>query len=375
MHIAIDALLVYQPFTGVEHVILHQLRALLNLKSSHQYTIIISGDEPITDYLEPVLKPYKVFRAPIAPAQKIRRSLWQQLALPRVLEQLGVDLLYSPGYLTSLGWHGKSVSLVHDTIAISHPELCRLGNALNYRLLLPASARHSTLVVTPSQTSADDVTRLCGVPTERIRVVPLGVNIPPAPTLAELDVARQHLGFSAPYLLAVSAIEPKKNFAALIRWFGSWRTAGIPHHLVIVGNWAWNYTDVERALAESPVREFIHLPGYLEQTKLPALITGADLLLMPSLYEGFGLPALEGMALGTPVVVSDGGSLPEIVGDAALVVPLRGDSWATAIPELLHKPEQLAQMHLLGPLRATTYPWSRTAELLLRVFAELDCDG
>lgn len=373
MHIAIDALLVYQPFTGVEHVILHQLRALLNIQSPHQYTIIVSGDEPITDFLGPVLNPYKVFRAPLAPAQKIRRTLWQQLALPRVLEQLGVDLLYSPGYLTSLGWAGKSVSLIHDTIALSHPELCRFGNALNYRLLLPASARHSTLVVTPSRTSADDVTHFCGVPADHIRVVPLGVNIPPTPTLTELDAARQFLGFSAPYLLAVSAIEPKKNFAVLIRWFASWRAAGIPQHLVIVGNWAWNYADVKRALVESPVREFIHLPGYLEQTKLPAFIAGADLLLMPSLYEGFGLPALEGMAIGTPVVVSDSGSLPEVVGDAGLVVPLPGDAWITAIPELLLQPEQLAQMRLRGPIRAATFPWSRTAELLLQVFSELDC--
>ena len=372
MHIAIDALLVYKPFTGVEHAILHQLRALLNLDSPHRYTIIVSGNEPFPDYLGPVSQAYEVYNAPVTAGQKIRRTLWQQLSLPRVLEKINADLLYSPGYLTSLGWKGKSISLVHDTIALSHPELCRFGNALNYRILLPPSARHSTLVVTPSQTSADDVTRICRVPAERIRLVPLGVNIPPGPDAAALATTRELLGFPEPYLLAVSAIEPKKNFAALIRWFAKWRTAGIPQHLVIIGNWAWRYGDVQRALAKSPVREFIHLPGYIEQSALPAIIAGADLLLMPSLYEGFGLPALEGMALGTPVVVSDGGSLPEIAGDAGLMVPLQGDAWTTAIPELLGQPEKLLGMRQRGKARAAQFPWSRCGELLLRVFAELE---
>ncbi|HOF88942.1 MAG TPA: glycosyltransferase family 1 protein, partial [Armatimonadota bacterium] len=332
MHIVVDALLVYGAFSGVQHATLHQLRALLTLETRHRFTILALEDVPIERHLGETARPYRVIRAPVRAGQRLKRLWWQQAHLKRLLADEDAELLYAPGYLIPLRWDGPSVVFIHDTIALTHPHLCRRGNALNYRLLLPPSARRATLVATPSDVSARDVVRHCRVPLERVRTAPLGVEMPPMPAPEAIAAARARLGIAAPFLLAVSTIEPKKNFANLIRWFDAWKAAGLPHHLVIVGTWGWGYQDVQRALARARFRACIHLPGYLPQAELPPIIAAADVLLMPSRYEGFGLPALEAMAVGTPVVASNQGALPETVGDAGLIIPLERILWQAEIP-------------------------------------------
>ena len=150
MHIAINALLVYGEFSGVQHSILHQMRALLNRAAGHRFSVLALADVPIETHLGATANAYAVLRAPLRGGQRLQRILWEQAMLPRLLQAQGVDLLYSPGYLTPLRWHGPAVVYVHDTIALSHPRLCTRGNALNYRLLLPPATRHATLVATPS---------------------------------------------------------------------------------------------------------------------------------------------------------------------------------------------------------------------------------
>ena len=370
MHIAVDALLVYGEFSGVQHAILHQLRALLGLDAGHRYTVVALQDVPIEEHLGETRQPYAVLRAPVCSGERLKRLLWQQAALPNALARIEADLLYSPGYLTSLCWRGPSVVFVHDTIALSHPHLCKFSNAFNYRLLLPPSARHATLVATPSHASARDVADFCRVPAGRMRVAPLGVRMPSLPTEEDCRDALACRQLAAPYLLAVSTIEPKKNFDSLIRWFTAWKKQGIPHHLVIIGKPGWGMEPVQEALAASPYRECIHLLGYVPQEELPPLMAAADLLLMPSRYEGFGLPVLEAMALGVPVVASDQGALPETVNGAGLILPLRDDRWQAEIPALLGQPEQLAAMRRAGLAWAGAHTWQRTAERLLEVFEE-----
>ncbi len=241
---------------------------------------------------------------------------------------------------------------------------------MNYRLLLPFAARHATLVATPCDAIARDVAHYCAVPPEHIRVVPHGVNMPPMPTAAEIASLRNALALDAPFLLAVSTIEPKKNFAALIRWFDAWKGAGIPHHLVIVGKWGWGCAKVRRALAHARCREHIHLAGYLPQAQMPVVMAAAELLLIPSRYEGFGMPALEAMAVGTPVVASDRGGLPEALGGAGMILPLDDARWQAEIPALLRQPEQLAAMRTRGQAHAAASTWAHSAELLLAAFEE-----
>jgi len=368
MHIAVNALLVSGAFSGVQHAILHQLRALLNLDSPHRFTVVTLRDVPIAEHLGNVRQPYDVLHTPLHSGHRFQRILWEQCSLPQVLRSAQVDLLYAPGYLTSLCWRGPSVVFVHDTIALSHPRLCTFSNALNYRLLLPPSARHASVVAVPSAASARDVVSFCRVPASRIAVVPLGVEIPPTPSATDIAQAHETVGVPGPFLLAASTIEPKKNFGNLIRWFDHWKDAGIPHHLVIVGKWGWKCGEVRQALAGARHREAIHVHGYLPQTELLTVMAAADLLLMPSRYEGFGLPALEAMGMGTPVVVSDQGALPETVGDAGLVFPLDDARWQSEIPALLANLARLQSLREAGLSYAATRTWERTGELLMQAF-------
>jgi alpha-1,3-rhamnosyl/mannosyltransferase len=370
MHIIVDTLLVYGAFSGVQHATLHQLRALLNMESRHRISVLALEDVPIEEHIGPVARPYRVLRAPVRSGQRMQRILWSQFRMHHLLAAEDCELLYGPGYLVPLRWDGPSVAFVHDTIALSHPRLCTAGNALHYRMLLPPSARKATLVAVPSRVSGQDVVHFCRVPEERIRVAPLGVELPPTPAPETIAAARARLGVTAPFLLAVSTIEPKKNFANLIRWFDTWKAAGIPHHLVIIGKWGWGCRDVHRALDRSPHRAAIHLPGYIPQVELPPYMAAADLLLVPSRYEGFGLPVLEAMAVGTPVVVSDRGSLPEVAGGAAQVIPLERVLWQAEIPTLLNHPDRLQALREAGRVRAAEFPWPRAGERLFEIFEE-----
>lgn len=369
MHIVVDALLVYGAFSGVQHAILHQLRALLNTPSPHRYSIITLSDVDITAFIGTTLLPYTVITAPVKSGQRMLRIIWSQTALPNILRQVGADLLYSPGYLTSLRWPGRAVVFVHDTIALSHPKLCKPSNVLNYRMLLAPSARHATRVAVPSQATARDVVQFCHVNPEHIDVVPLGVVMLPKPTIAQIDQAKQNLKINSPYLIALSTIEPKKNFANLIRWFNTWKVGGIPHQLVIIGQWGWKYADVRQAWHHSPQRQSIHFPGYIPQSELAPIIAGADALLMPSLYEGFGLPALEAMAVGTPVIASDQGALNEVVDNAGIILPLHGHLWRDQVPILLRDQALLHSCSQSGLIRAQQFSWPKTAQELLSVFS------
>jgi len=367
MHIAIDALLIYGEFSGVQHTIVHQIRGLLNRNTRHHFTIIALEDVQLPAILGTTRQPYSILRAPVASEQRLWRLIWQQVTMPERLHTMGIDVLYAPGYLAPLRWQGASVVFIHDTIALSHPELCTLSNALNYRLLLPPTARKATCVVVPSQASAQDVMHYCGVDPARIQVVPLGVAPPPALSPSDVAVTREKLQLPQQYILAVSTIEPKKNHDNLIRWFTAWKEAGIPHHLVIAGKWGWKTEAVRQALQDSPYQAYIHFPGYLPQHELPALMRGADLLVMPSRYEGFGLPVLEAMAVGTPVVVSDRGALPETVGDAGVILPLEDAAWQKTIPHLLQDTPSLSAFRAKGLLRAGEHTWQRTADQLMTI--------
>jgi len=365
MRIAINALLVYGQYSGVQRTILHQARALL-AAGGHEYVFLALQDVPLEDELG--AGDSRVVRVPVRAGQRLQRIWWEQAALPGVLAREGVDLLYAPGYLTSLRWRGPAVVFVHDTIALSHPQLCTGSNALNYRLLLPPSARHATRVAVPSYASKRDTAHFCRVAPERIDVVPHGVVPPAEPGAAARQAVPAHYGITPPYLLAVSTIEPKKNFDSLIRWFGAWKRQGIPHRLVIAGKWGWGTGPVRAALAAAPFPREIVLTGYVPQAELPSLMAGADLLLMPSRYEGFGLPALEAMALGVPVAVSDQGALPEAVGPAGVVLPLRDSRWESEIPALLRRPDRLSALATAGRAWAAAHTWQRAAEGLLESF-------
>ena len=362
MQIAIDGLTLTGKFTGVAKVVLNQITALLKHKyaADIDFTIIVPKDTDINALLG--RRDFRVIHAPFNGNEKLKRIIWQQFKMGKILNEMEVDILYSPGYISSLSFKGVKITYIHDTIALKYPHLATTKNALSYRFLLPLTGIISDFIAVPSESSKKDVQKHLHIRPDKVSVVPLAPAIPPLVYTPQRE---------SRYLIAVSAVEPKKNFANLIRWYNHWRKHGkIEHKLYIVGNFAWKYENVIAEYNKSEYRDDILLLGYQSGVEVAKLIAGADLLLMPSLYEGFGLPVLEAMKLGTPVVSSDRGSLPEIVDEAGLVLPLKDKSWQEEIPALLGDKKKLREMSRDGLKRAYKYSWEKVAEDLYEVFAK-----
>jgi glycosyltransferase involved in cell wall biosynthesis len=371
MHIGIDALLLHDSYSGVEQSIHHLLRELSREGGPHRYSVYVARDFGGGHLTRPG---FGFQRLGFGGRERWRRIVWTHLGFARRARQDGVDLLHGPGYILPWRWRGHSVVTVYDLIALTHPELCSRANALYYRLFLPRTVARATAVVVPSATVKTQLVERLGALPEKLHVAPLGVEEGFTPDLDPATVRRtlaRH-GVQPPYFLCVGNLEPKKNLAATVEAFALARKKGdLPHQLVLAGGKSWQAGDVEQAIRRLPPGS-VHRTGYVAQADLPDLYAGADLLLFWSLVEGFGLPALEAMACGTPVVCSDRGALPEVVGGAAVTVPIGPPSaLADAILALLGDSERRAGLVQRGLERARAFTWRRHAEAVLRVYEEV----
>ncbi|MGH2514511.1 MAG: glycosyltransferase family 4 protein, partial [Ktedonobacterales bacterium] len=246
---------------------------------------------------------------------------WQRLRAPVPVELLAgrADVFHGPDFILPPLLGTPAVVTVHDLAFLTHPE-CALPSLVRYlSAAVPRALRRASAVISDSQTTANDLHTLLGVPREKITVIYLGVDPLFTPQADPNAVAalRQKYGFLAPTVLAVGTIEPRKNYERLIAAFAQARQhADGPRMLVIAGRPGWLYEGVFAAVDTLGLRECVRFLDYIPDAELTTLYHAADVLAMPSIYEGFGIPVLEAMASGTPVVCSDGGPLPEVAGDA-----------------------------------------------------------
>ncbi|HUO85979.1 MAG TPA: glycosyltransferase family 1 protein [Thermoanaerobaculia bacterium] len=298
--------------------------------------------------------------------------LWQQTRLPARLAAGDVDLLWSP--LATLPWRPPvpSVVTVHDLTALLFPEAHTARVRWSMLPFLARSLATARQVVAISQATAADVAVHFPEVRDRLRVVPNGVDRRYRPAGAD-EVAAIRAGLGAPdgYLLAVGTLEPRKNLGTLLT---AWEALAAADRafppLVLVGGAGWETRSFRRRLAELERRGLRHL-GRVDDDRLLALYQGATAFAYPSLYEGFGLPVLEAMACGVPVVTSDVSSLPEIAGDAALLVdPRDASALARALRRLIDEPALAADLAARGRIRAAEFSWERTAAAMEDVFRE-----
>jgi glycosyltransferase involved in cell wall biosynthesis len=287
---------------------------------------------------------YRVIRPPAALAHRAGHA-WEQAALPLIAR--GAQLIYSPANLAPLE-SGRNVVVIHDVAALRRPEWYGRAYVAYQRALLPRIARNARLIITVSEFSKRELVEILEADPARIAVVPNGVDERFNPE------ARAALGMTRPYVLVVGTRIARKNAAALDAAARGLKQAGI--ELVHAGSGRGYMRDEARG----GMREL----GYVPDEEMPGLYAGALALAMPSLYEGFGLPCLEAMACGTPVVASNRAALPETTGEAALLVdPEDGAAFADAVVELATDDTRRAELAARGMKRARPFTWERTAAL------------
>ncbi|NTU79343.1 MAG: glycosyltransferase family 4 protein [Chloroflexales bacterium] len=289
------------------------------------------------------------------------RMVYPYLALVRVPLTLPVELLHRPVDLVhTQNWAPPwtpcpLIVTTHDVVWEAHPEMFPRALGARVRLLAHLASRRATLIVTSSHYSAHDIARLHRVSLEKIRVIPppLDLAIAPVVSPAARAPALARYGITRPYILYVGSIEPRKNVDGLIRAYAALRRAhGVAHQLVIAGQPLYLFQQVLDLPAQLGLRHDVVFTGRVADEDLPAVYSGADLFATLAVYEGFGLPPLEAMACGVPVVAAAAAALPESVGDGGLLVdPADTRAVVTALARALNDPGLRAELRARGHAR------------------------
>ncbi len=300
--------------------------------------------------------------------------LWQRARVPLPMGFFtgSADVLHGPDFALPPAPGMRRIATIHDVAYLTAPEVVAPQNVAYLSSVVRRTVARAHHIITDSQCSANDVVRLLGVPRDRVTAIHLGIERRFAP---EQDPARKaeldaRYGLEHPFILAVGTIEPRKRYDALIAAFSRARSQpGGPRMLAIAGPKGWRADETLDAVRVHRVANAVKFLDFVPDTELPSLYSTADVLAMPARYEGFGFPVVEAMACGTPVVYSNTGSLPEVVGDAGLVVDVAAEgALADALARATSDAGLRAELSRRGIERAATFTWERTARQTLEVY-------
>ncbi len=295
---------------------------------------------------------------------------WTQWVLPGMIRSEPVSLAHFPFYTMPLFLDCPSVITIHDITFSLHPEWFPWKARISFAALAPWSARRADHVLTVSECTRRDLARRYGLHSSRVTVVPLAADPAFSPrTPAEAGQVASRLGLTPPYLLHLGSLHPRRNIERLLDAFAELAGGRPEVQLVLAGRVEAPWTTMDPMIAERALEgRVVHL-GYVREEDLPALVSGAAALVYPSLYEGFGLPVLEAMACGIPVITSNVSALPEVAGDAALLVdPRSREAIAAAMRSILDEPRLRERLIEAGLRRASGFSWRRTAEGTLAAY-------
>ena len=293
------------------------------------------------------------------------RFVWMQLMLPRIIRQRQPDLCHFPNNTAPFCQSGPTVITIHDASLFLHSRHHPRSRLLALRLLLPHVARRATAVITVSHRARQDLIRVLQLPAGKIHVIHEAAPAGFQPLVDPVQRRQLRARYNLPdnFVLFVGTIEPRKNLKRLIRAVAQLRQRGCDTRLVIVGPNGWLVNgSLEKEIETLGVANVVQNLGYVPQADLPGIYSLATLFAFPSLYEGFGLPPLEAMACGTPVLTSRDSAMAEICGEAAwLVDPHQEEAIADGLACLWQDADQRAHLRQLGLARAQKYSWERTA--------------
>ena len=335
------------------------------MESSGDELIVISN-KPVTTE-QPLPRHVVVHEADRFPM----RVAWMQGMAARVLDRIGADVAHFTNGMMPVSASTPCVVTVHDMSLRLYPWCHPLRRIVINRPLQLVSIHRADAIVTVSHSTRRDLLRLHRVPADRVCVVHEAASsaFRPVADAAALDALRARLGLPERFALYVGTVEPRKNLGRLVDAFAEARSQGVPHHLVCAGPYGWRSRGLANRIARLGLAPYVHFLGYQPFETLPALYSLSEFFVFPSLYEGFGLPVVEAMACGTPVLTSSSSSMVEIGAGAAIAVdPLDTGALVTAIARLAGDEDLRARLSAAGLARAAAFSWSQAARDMLQVY-------
>lgn len=365
MHIGIDCRLPYYQMGGISQYILHLLPALAALDGENGYTVFHSRKDGR-------------FHTPAAPNFH-RRNLWtpchhrlERWALTAELLPHRLDVLHSPDFIPPQGGAKRRIITIHDLNFIYYPQFLTAESRRYYNGQIQWAVQTADHISADSHATRQDLINLLHVPPEKVTTIHLAANPIYTQLLHVSHLAPRSSPFNLPpgFILFVGTLEPRKNLPMLIHVYHQLRQeTRLDVPLVLAGRKGWMYEEIFATIEQLGLQEHVrHLPG-LNDEQLAQLYKTAGVLVTPSFYEGFGLPALEAQHCGCPAIVSNRGSLPEIVGEQGVMLPPDDQTaWAQTIYQVLTDSTLRHQMIENGFIQAKTFSWRKTAESTLKLY-------
>lgn len=374
MRIAIDYTAAITQSAGIGRYTRNLVQSLASLHTTDDFTLFSSELPRGPDHLPQTSNIHPRF---MNIGNRRMTILWHRahMPLPAELVMGFADVIHGPDFSLPPVLRTRRVVTIHDLAFITHPD-CAVPSLTRYlHQVVPRAVKAADRVIAVSQRTADDLVKYLHVPATKITTIHLGIDeafcASPSTEAIRNVVAKYRL--SQPFVLAIGTIEPRKNYESLIRAFAEARyLPDGPRMLVIAGRKGWMYEGVFAAVRDLNLADAVRFVDYVPDDELVPLLHAAAALAMPSIYEGFGIPVVEAMAAGTPVICSTGGSLPEIAGDAALIVPPTDiGALRDALVLVIRDHEIRESLKQRGHERSRLFNWKVAAQAHLDVYHQL----
>ncbi|WP_083810054.1 glycosyltransferase family 4 protein [Methanothermococcus okinawensis] len=324
-----------------------------------------------------MLNKYNFLNELIIPVPNIPfgHEIQKMIITPNTLKKHDFDIVhdvYHFGPFLSLK-KPKKILTVYDLTPLLYSETHKKSKVLMHKYLFPLILKNSNKIISISHHTKQDIIKYFKIPEDKIKVIHLAANENYKPLKEkEINEVKQKYNLNYPFILYVGGLEPKKNIPTLLKALYKLKKQGINHKLILTGVKRWKYKSIFETIEKLNLQKDVIFTGYVPDEDLPALYNAADLFVYPSLYEGFGLPPLEAMACGTPVITSNTSSLPEVVGDAGIMInPYNVDELAKAMNEVLTNEGLREELSKKGLERAKLFSWKKCAEEHLKVYEEV----
>jgi glycosyltransferase involved in cell wall biosynthesis len=373
--IGIDYTPAYEQGAGIGRLVRDLVATLAQTDTTTDYRLFVSGAS--TEKLPAAPAENFTWKATRITPRWLAR-IWQRTRLPLPVEAFvgKVDLFHATDFtLPPTLPFTKTILTVHDLSFVRVPDATshKLKKYLN--VVVPRSAHAANHIIADSQATKDDLIEFYDLPSEKITVLLSGIDsryqIVKSGHLTMTIRNKYHIP-KTPYIFSVGTIQPRKNYSRVIRALKILRDKGYELDFVIAGGKGWLEDEMYQTIAETGLQNHVHLIGFADDDDLPALYSGAECVAFPSLYEGFGFPVLEGMACGTPVVTSNVSSLPEVAGDAALLVdPYDIEAITDAIRRILDDSDLRQTLIERGIAQAAKFTWEKSAQELCQIYNKI----